>query len=361
MQSLFNMTPPQSVGVLRFPEWNYVRDGMRRNVATVLEFYRKNPMAVQSSHLLVRLLHSITIPQSQPIERYYDNVDSLALNLSMALNLTSSIFKGKVWDGVFYGEGSKEILIAHNDWFDPVTAHKNWKGLQPIRILRSPHTDLGYNIPNGKRAGSETGLSVISINIPLLAIQYRAFRQEEQRIAEYTGNDSQRSIYQFVHMYPLVNAVMSQTDTIVFNRAHRVLTGAPMGESLRKHSFYLTDYSLKLTSVHMKIIDSIEKHGKDMNTTLQSVPLPMRDNLGDWCQLPDMAPTRQVVWALIVARLPVLSFLFESARGGPTARNQQEVSKVLRTIKSMRADSLLRSNLSGSVLEEVQAEVDSLI
>ena len=71
-------------------------------------------MAVESSHFLVRLLQSITVPQSQNIERYYDNVDAISLNVSMALKMTSAISKGEMFDGVFYGKGNPEILIAHN-------------------------------------------------------------------------------------------------------------------------------------------------------------------------------------------------------------------------------------------------------
>lgn len=361
MLSLFDSPPPMSGGVLRFPEWNYVRDGMRRNVATAIQYYQQNPTAVQSSHLLVRLLHSITVPKSLPTERYYDNVDAIALNVSMALKMTSSIYKGQVWDGVFYGAGSTELIIAHNEWFDSGTAHRHWKRLQPIRVLSSPHTNLGYNIPDGRRSQSETGVSVISINIPMLAIQYRAFRQEEEQWAEQNGNDSQRSIYQFLRMFPLTNMLLSQTDVVVFNRILARLIGAPLGESSRKHSFYLPDYSLKLNQVQDKILDGLERVGRDFHDTMRTVPLVFNDTVAQQMFWPDIAPTRQVVWALLIGRLPLLHFLFDSAKGGVRVRNRKEYDQLVREVRSWRSESLFKSMLSGDLLVDITDEIKYLI
>lgn len=361
MLSLFDSPPPLSGGVLRYPDWNYVRDGLRRNVAKVVQYYHQNPTAVQSSHFLVRLLHSLTVPKSLPVGRYYDNVDAIALNLSMALKMTSSIYKGEIFDGVFYGDGSREILIAHHDWFDPELAHKNWKFLQPVRVLRCPHTNLGFNIPDGKRASSETGVSVISINIPLLAIQYRAFRKEEEEMAELTGIDSQRSIYQFIRMYPLTNMLFSQTDVVVFNRIFSRLEGAPMGESSRKHSFYLTDFAPKLNAVQDKILDGLQRTNRDFYTTMRTVPVVFKDTVADVAVWPDMAPTRQVVWALVIGRIPLLRFLFDTAKGGVKTRNAQEYNQLVRDIKSYRSESLFRSMLSGDLLLEVQQDLEYLM
>lgn len=361
MQNLFNMTPPVSAGVLRFPSWNYVRTGLRRNLATVVQYYRNNPMAVPSSHLLVRLLHGITVPQGMSVDRYYDNVDAIALNLSMALKMTSSIYKGRVFDGEFYGKDSPEIIIGHNDWFNPEQAHTNWRNLQPVKILRHPFTNLGLHVPNGKRSGTEQGFSVISINIPLLAIQYRAFRMEEQRLADYMGTTDQRSMYQFLHMYPLTNALFTQLDQTVFNRIEALFYGKPMGESLRRHSFFLTDFSAKMTEAQLKILDSIERNGKSFNIVLETIPAVVRDTLQEVAQLPDMAPTRQVRWALVIARLEWMVFLFGSAKGAASTRNQQEVSAIKRTLTKMRSESTWRSVLSGESLFEVQMEIDVLL
>lgn len=361
MLSLFDSPPPIAGGVLRFPQWNYVRDGMRRNVATAVQYYQSNPTAVASQNFLVRLLHSITVPQTLPTERYFDNVDAIALNTSMALKMTSAIYKGQVFNGEFYGQGSQEILIAHDEWFDPESAHRHWTRLQPIRVLRSPHTNLGYNIPDGKRSGSETGVSVIAINVTMLCMQYRAFRMVEQRIAEENGGDSQRSIYQFLRMYPLTNMLISQTDLVVFNRLHARLVGAPIGESSRRHSFYLPDYSLKLNEVQDRILQGLEKSGRNFYDTMRTVPLVFNETLADQMLWPDVAPTRQVVWGMVMGRIPLMDFLFKSAKGGPRIRNKAEYNQLVRQVRAYRSESLFKSMLSGDLLEDTLDELHELL
>lgn len=355
MYSLFNLVPPSSVGVQRYPEWNYVRDGLRRNLATVVKYYRKNPIAVKSSHFLVRLLQSITVPQSQPIDRYYDNVDALSLNLSMALKMTSAIYDGRIFDGVFYGEGSSEVIIAHNDSFDIYDAEKHWENLQPIKVLRHPFSDLGLSIPDGRRNGVETGLSVIAINIPMLALQYRMFRLNEMRM---NPMDSQRSIYHFVHMYALTNMLFSHLDVAVFNRINNLQTGAPMGDVVRKHSFYITDYGSKLNQVQSKILKALDRMSHDFVSTLMTVPLVVKDSLAQAVEMPDVVPTRQVVWALLVARTPVLGFLFRTAKDGANTRNQQQMSQIRRSITQYRTERLFARHLAADPnWPDVQEEI----
>jgi hypothetical protein len=224
MHNLFNLMPNIEHGILRLPEWAYVRTELRRNLDRVIAYYRKHPTAVHSAHFLVRLLQSITVPKSLNLERYYYNVDAGALNLSMALKMTSSIYRGQLFDGVFYSD-CKEILIAHSEPFDFHQAHRNWETLCPIEVLRHPLSDLGLGLPDGDKIGSDYGIAVISINIPMLAVQYRAFRINEEYL---TGNsDSQRSVMQFIRMYVIPNMLPSHLDHCLFNRIYNLHIGAP--------------------------------------------------------------------------------------------------------------------------------------
>ena len=116
MQNLFGISSTAAQGIMGLPaDWLYIKHGLLRNLSMVIKFYRRNPMAVKSDHFLIRLLQSINVPHSQNIERYYNNVDAVSLNVSMMLKMTSSIFKGQLFNGIFYGPGNDEILIAHNE------------------------------------------------------------------------------------------------------------------------------------------------------------------------------------------------------------------------------------------------------
>lgn len=359
MQNLFHLVSPIGQGILKFPEWLYVRDGLKRSLGQVISFYRSNPMAVPSSHFLVRLLHSINVPQSQPLERYFDNVDAMALNMSMALKMTSSIYRGQVFDGIFYGPGNTELLVAHSESFDIFHAHRNWEALAPVKVLRHARSDLGMNIPDGTNTGTESGMTVISINIPMLAVQYRAFRLNEMAKAD-SSTESQLSIMQFIHMYVLPNMLFSHLDYALFNRIDNLRKGAPLGVSKKSHSFWLTDYSKKCDQVYNTILYKLDHIGKDFTGILRTIPIVTRNSMEELMLLPDMAPTRQVLWALVIARLPALAFLFKLLREGPGARNQSEINTIMRAMVAYKSDNLMRSMLPLELYFEVQEDIDSV-
>ncbi len=358
MQNLFSLSSPAGQGIMKFPEWNYVALGLKKNLSTVINFYRHNPMAVKSDHFLVKLLQTITIPQSQCLERYYSNVDAISLNVSMVLKMTSSIYKGQMFEGIFYGLGSPEILIANSDSFDFEKAHVQWKNCCPVKVLRHSISDLNLNIPNGHVNGSEAGLAVISINITMLAVMYRAFRMNQMLIAD---GDSEESVMQFIHMYVLPNMLFSHLDHVLFNRIDNLLQGAPMGESRVKHSFFLIDYSEKVTHIQTGLIRNIEKVGKDFIGILRSIPAITKNNMDELMAMPEIAPTRQIVWALVIARLEVLTFLFMISEDGPGKRNQMQVNRILRNITAYRSDNLMRSMLPIDIYMDVEDDINKLI
>lgn len=359
MHSFFTKQATALQGVTKFPEWQYVRDGLRRNLGTTLSYYRKNPTAVKSNHLLVRLLQSITVPQSQHLLRYYDNVDAIALNLSMALKMTSSIYRGEVFQGVFYDEDSTEILIAHNEYFDIHEAHRNWMNLAPVQVLRHPRSDLGLGILDGADHGIESGLAVISINVTMLAVQYRAFRLNEQTL---TGdNDTQRSVMQFVRMYVLPNMLPSHLDMALFNRIDHLLRGAPLGVSKTHHSFALVDHSRRVDEGLGQALAHFAKSHKDLATTLRTIPAAYRNDMEQACLVPDLPATQQVYWALTVSRLPQLGFLADVSRDGVDTRDRSTVNQILRSVLALRTNNIFRKMLPVSEYLQVEMEIDRFV
>ena len=240
MQTLLNLYSKGEYGVLRSPNWPYVRDGLKRNLSTVIRYYRRNPTAVKAQHFLVRLLQSITVPHSLTADRYYANVDAASLNISMSLKMTSAIFKGEVHRGVFYGGDNPEILIASDESFDPIKAERNWHNLCPVTVLQHFRSDLGLNLLDGTDTSAESGTAVVKINITMLAMQYRCFRLEQTALAEGTDY-TPLTVQQFVRMYVIPNMLFSHLDVAVFNRMVKLKKGLPLGKSEKTHPFFLAD------------------------------------------------------------------------------------------------------------------------
>lgn len=349
---------------MRFAEWSWVRDGLERCLETAVSYYRQNPMAVPSEHFLVRLLGSISVPQSLNVERYYDNVDALALNLSMSLKMTSSIFPGAVFGGVFYGPGCHEVLLAHTGAFNPTEVEKDWQSIQAIQVLRSPRSDLQVALPDGQ-PGQERGLAVVAINIPLLAVQYRAFRQQQLQVQEAAGDqaDSVLGLRHFIHMYVLPNMLASQMDQQLFNRLNKLSTGEPLGQSTAKLPFAMPIQSFQhqASLTMLRVLERLREHAQSFTTMLQTIPAVSQSNMEDVMRLPGMAPTRQVDWALTISRLHALAFLFRESRGGASARNQMEINALARAALNYSSNNVFRQYLPATVLPVVQREIGELL
>jgi hypothetical protein len=105
------------------------------------------------------------------------------------------------------------------------------------RVSGHASRDLEMNLPDGRFAGAETGMVVIAINLPMLMVQYRAFRKAE---GWFPGQVDDKSAMMFVHMYALPNMLFSQLDQTLFNRNRRLQVGIPPGWSISKYPFSLT-------------------------------------------------------------------------------------------------------------------------
>lgn len=360
MHQIFNLLSTHNPSIYKNPLWGYAHDGLKRNIAQVKEYYRLNPTAVESNHFLVRLLQSITVPHALSLDNYYDSVDTIALNLSMALGMTSSIYSGKVFDAVFYASGNKEILLASDAIFDYKKAHEDWQNISAIQVLRQPMTDLQLGIPDGKMKSREIGLSVIAVNIPMLAVQYRAFRQNEDTIFE-TLQDSERSIMQFIRMYVLPNMLDTHVDQVLFNRIANLQQNKSNQQGQRSHSFVMPDYTSRVDVVYQSILNNLEKTSQDFWGIMKNIPVVNKPNMELAMYLPQIAPTRNCLWALSIARIPVIKFLFLASINNPNTRNQQEVDQIRRAVLSYQSGSVMRSMLPNELFIEVQKDIDTIL
>lgn len=355
MRTLFNLQSPREYGILNSAYWPYVRDGLRRNLQAIVRYHRRNPTAVQSSHFLVRLLGAIAIPHSLNLERYFDNVDSSTFNVASTLKMTTTVARGHMFRGIFYGPESHEVLIGHNGSFDPYEVDLHWMSQSPVTVLRHPRSDLTMMLPDGSDTSSEGGIAVIMINIPMLAIMYRAFRRYED-VTSVGG--SALSVMHFIRMYVLPNMLPSHLDVALFNRIDNLQKGAPMGESRKSHSFALPDYSDKVNRVQKEVLTYIQKKRQDLLAVLKTVPAANAGNMADALDVPDIAPTRQVVWALVLARLNVLAFLVSVGRDRATTMNQSELNAMRRAITSYHSDNVFSNVLPPEDYYETQLQLD---
>jgi hypothetical protein len=153
----------------------------------------------------------------------------------------------------------------------------------------------------------------------------------------------------------------SHVDNVIFNRMSNLYEGKPMGACTRKHPFHLTDFAAALNKVQNKQLDNLESVSRRFDDMLKNMPMVSVESASELADLPDVAPTRQVVWGLVLARMNLLSFLFATASAGARAQNGMEVNNVIRAFRSYRSDKLFYGLLPQDDIEDLQYEIQDIL
>lgn len=330
------------------PKWSYVKTGLQINLEKVQTYSKLYPFAVPSQHFLNRLITSISVPMSVPLERYYDLVDGMAKNLSMSMQMTSPYYRGKVHNGVFYGKGSSEVLLLNEDYFDSTWVHENWRQACPIKVLQHPKSDLGMFVPFGRPYSQETGLSVISINITMLAVMYRAFILQRKSLI------NGQSPYMFLGGFVLPNMLDSHVDIALFNRYCRVAFDIDDQNNIPsvRHSFTMPDYSALTDFTIAQAVEHAKRQHRNFNTTLKSLPAISQLNMSEVLQMPDTYRTMQDDWALQACRLKAIRFLIHVCGSTAAATDRGQLIKLLRSSSHYNIKDMMEQMLPAELAQE---------
>lgn len=348
-----------SQGLSIAPDWPYIRAGINKELEKVITYLKGSSLATKSNHFLVRLLQNIAVPVGIDTERYYANVDAIALNLSMALGMTSSINRGRFFENIFYGDKSREILIAVDTEFDFQKVHDDWENVSAVEVLRHDLSDMALNPPDGKNNWSKDGLAVISVNITMLAVQYRAFLLQEKYYYDLTG-ESPRSVTQFLARYVIPNMLYSHLDQVLVNRFSNLLNNKPMSFPLHKLPFYITPFEQRLDKAQKTYMQYLLDRNRDMTAMMQQLPLISKLSLKEFSLLPELAPTMQVNWALLVSRLPILDLLVDLGQKHMLRKSRSDLNEIKRTIRLYRNMYLLENMLPKDLLIDANNTMERL-
>lgn len=356
MIELFRTPPTVAIGATAAPSWAYVQRGLQRNIERIQQYTRAMPKSVKSSHFLIRLLGLITVSKHLSLERYYANVDAIALHAAMSMEMTCSISQGREHRGIFYGPTTPEILIATDDSFNYEQAHANWEQVCAVRPLLHSKSDLGLAVPMGTKTSEEDGLAVILVNVPMLAVQYRAFLLAQQSV------EVPRTINQFLAGYVLPNMLQAHVDICVFNRAVKLSTGqTPALYPALRYPFDLPLWHGMADVALRTSLDNAAKGSLSFIQVLSTLPAVYHPNQLKALMMPDIAPTRQCDWALVLTRLRALRWLFTFCQAELRAKNQASINQIVRALRNNDVAAVLHECLTPEVFFEAKEIMHALV
>jgi len=354
MYQLFNRVNSFDNSPFQFAKMSYLRSRIDENYRSLIALRDGSTGRLDSSHLLMTILISLSVKFNGDLIDYMSRVEIQAKSICSSLGITSSFSKGRLFtESVFYPGCPEIILYARNTKWTAMDLWRDWRSVTPIEILNHPITStkvVELAVKN-EMAIEHEDLAVISIDIPLLAAQWKMWQ------AAYPGH----SMEEYLTTVPLAGAIKSHLNVAMFNRVQAML-------GIRKTSNVQTNlnFSQTPTDDHADEIvrDVIEKiSGKAMtgNQILSTIPVPYGDNYLDAVALPSMTPTFQVTWALIAQKMEPAAMVLEFGNRFGFDRLLKEVTVIKRTLINIKEDKTLSNGLTSPTAAYLEQRMQELV
>lgn len=304
MYALFRDRPTRLLGQAVDPNLAYVRRTYKTLIHDVKQYYRRNPKYVDSRNLFALIIQQFVIDSRVDDAEWVNRVERLSRGFIKDFGMTTAINKGKLHSkGITLGPQSEEGVLVSYDKFDTNGLGKRWRELTPVKYLYHTRTDCTLPIMNNTTPGRAYG--VISVNIPMLMVQYRYWRRWQESL----GVIQFENAYRFVGSYVLPNMIDSFLDIAFVNRLDRQSQGIPTPTFPVSHPFYLTDMTPKLQRLEGSINFEAILKGIEIEGLAHITPMLVKSNLFEVLELPREPVTYQNQWMITLARLPMIRYL----------------------------------------------------
>lgn len=339
MHTLFNEPYGFNSGVQNLNGWNNARTNIYTELNKVADYYHEAADWLPNHHPLVKILkddHSMLYEDANNTfidarNRWLRDANMYGIN-TVYRRAASTI------GNIAYPRNIKEILVMDDSTMDVNQAKLTWKDLAPIKVLDHPYSDLALCIPNGnyQNPNGISGVAFITINIPLLILQYRLWQKYE---AERNGFDKDNPAI-FLVRYPLFNIINSHMDVIIRNRFMKFY------QKQEPDKFYKAYQGGVVVNDTSNMVDRALRHCADIvrKTPMrfvelhQQIPQLSVDNLQNSLILPDMSFTRTVRWVYDASRVNWYCFLLQYNEELKNSKNIAEIEHMRRRVKLMIND-----------------------
>lgn len=310
-----------------------------------------NPGYLKSDHLLQKILGMIDIPFDGDLPDYYLRVSSIVDRLAGQMGFCTAGHHGRVRNhSHFYGKGVNEVIIAiADDEVTPAQIWFNWRNMSPVRVLSHPIMGCGIIELDGTNdiKGLPYGATaVIEINIPLLACQYHLWRVAVHGLAP---EGFAFPVSHFLTQIVIPNLLPSHLDVAVGNTLHSLIGGQGYVKVESDMPFYTADLYPRLEKGLQELATRFCNQTLYYRDILSNVPVFGNDTLLQTVRMPDIAYTNQAIWALTMARLPVVAMLLKFDQLAKNVKNDTDRNRIRRSLSEADSGKYLTNQIPSDV------------
>lgn len=366
MYNLFNHGKLNKGELFDVPSFNTTRKLINSEVDRIIGYYKNTNFVVPQTHLLCQILRQLTVSFKRDLASFtsvcYDEIP----RLSMLFNLIHyEVSNPEIRHGLFYNSSTPEYIVADETLFDYDHAYKHWKKLTPVRVHYHGYSDLNVPLLNGnyKNPVRENSYAVISINIPLLALQYRAWLENE--VVKYGDSASAASdetsilkrLEHFVFKYPLLNASYNHVELALINRTLNHYRELPVGKYFRLHPINVVNLTDIVDRTLKERVAVLKRNKFRVHQFMSAFSGLKKQNWSKVLTSPEIVKTRTTKWVNELIYLEYTSFLLSyfSEHGIVF-----DINPLKRTVRNLENDSIFYKGSNypyNKLFERIKAEL----
>lgn len=353
MFSLFNPPFNHERTSIVLPMFDYLVKQTHHEVNKVKTFYQDNLTNVKTSDRLVKLLVELQSWMGFSPETLVQVVRNNTPRLCNAYNIASPVTQAKITNqGEMYNRNNPELFISVEYPFDVKKCVTHYRELKPLRIVSHDFTDFSYNIANGNYLSTESGICVFTLDLALLALQYQQWYHNERYVEE-------RKLHlptsYFVVRYLLTGLLSTHMDNVLFNRFLYRLEGKVAAKARPNPGILLVDYGDRYDNLFDDLIERFKVQSTGWHQRLESLPSIEYQTFFRSITYPDVAPTRQIKWAMVLSKLKIIEMLLITDEfSGNQSLNLNDRETIARELRILRNDRSLLIFLPQNVLDRIE-------
>lgn len=344
MYRLFTKPVVGNTGKIDHPSFATVQRNIREEIDKMIIYYRNSAMTVSTSHLCCQILQQLNVSMKRDLDSFMDGCYEEIERLANVFNLIHhDVLNPEPRDGLFYSKGITEFIVADESYFDHNLAYEKWDKLTPIKIHHHPFSDINYPmlIGNYKNPIRERGYAVISINIPMLALQYRAWLKNKSKIG-----DNYDKMESFILRYPIGNCVYRHTELAIMNRLMKKFHNEPVAKFYRLHPYNVADHTKIVDDLLNKRIDILKTRRVSFDELFSMFNTIYGKDWRHLADIPHVLHVRNTKWVLDLQVLKLITFWLQLNKAGNVLENRQIVNTLLRHLQSLENDAVYYKNVS---------------
>ncbi|QXO10211.1 hypothetical protein pEaSNUABM37_00252 [Erwinia phage pEa_SNUABM_37] len=361
MHTLFDTDAQFNHGDMMNQNIQRLRDIAFINLGKSQEYFRSRNLSAQNNNVIVRLLKQFKMPDltqlsATNVRKYFDDIRNKDYRIGNMVGMVSSTSYGTISKSNFYSDSVTEILITTSSTYEDIKGIA-WTDLEPIKAHRHPYDTTNYGILDKRQILGGEGIAVLSIDIPVLAVQFLQFQQWAKAI----NLKPMPTFQQYAIMYPIQNLIKSHNDIAAINRTIKAYRGIKGHDLQPRQAFWLMDDMPLMDQLIARMVPELKRTPRYWESVLMHMPTLYRSGY-DAIRLPVDIDVRQNRWAWIIARTWLIDFLLEVEYSFNRGQKEGEkINLILHNLGNIKSDNTFRiGGMPQQINKVITAELASI-